>query len=96
MKKSPHYNRRTNIHICFLCLIGFIILMALSCSSPRSGCYGTRHMVGYGLNQQTGSKVRKLIATYGGSWVKNLEAGKVVVFNPEGKLIGYYTEKLSK
>jgi hypothetical protein len=90
--RQPHRDRRTNIHICLLCLIGFIILMALSCSSPRSGCYGTRHMSGYGLNQQTGTKVRNLINTYGGSWVKNLETGKVIVFNQEGKLIGYYQE----
>lgn len=47
---------------------------------------------GYGLNQETGTKVRKLIDIYGGSWVKNLETGNVVVFNPEGKLIGYYQE----
>ena len=93
MKYQPHRDRRTNIHICLLCLIGFIILLfAFSCSSPRRGCYGTRGMSGYGLNQQTGTKVRKLIDTYGGSWVKCNTTGIVGVFNPKGKLIGFYQE----
>ena len=93
MKRHPHRNRRTNIHIWILCLIGFIIFMACSCSSPRTGCYGTRHMSGYGLNKQTSNKIRKLIDKYGGAWVYCPDTHIVGVFNPEGKLIGYYTEK---
>jgi len=91
---KAHRDRRTNIHICLLCLIGFIILLAFSCSPLRDPCKERRGMsgYGYGLNQETGTKVRKLIDIYGGSWVKNLETGNVVVFNPEGKLIGYYQE----
>ncbi len=87
MTKQPHRNRRTNIHIWLLCLIGFIIFLACSCSSPRRGCYGVRGMSGYSL--------RSLIDKYHGSWVKCNETGIVCVFNPEGKLIGYYREKAS-
>lgn len=95
MKKHPHRNRRTNIHIWILCIIGFIIFMACSCS-PKFGCpahTGKRYMSGYGLNQSTSSEVMKLIDKYHGTWVKCNETGIVAVFNPEGKLIGYYKEE---
>ena len=96
MKCQPHRTRRTNIHIWILCLIGFVIFLACSCSSPRHGCYGTRGMSGYGLNQQTSDKVRKWINSYGGSWVSCKETGITCIFNPEGKLIGYYHENNNK
>ena len=94
MIRHPHRNRRTNIHIWLLCLIGFIIFLACSCS-PKFGCpahTGKRYMSGYGLNQQTSNKIRKLIDKYGGAWVYCPDTHILGVFNPEGKLIGYYHE----
>ena len=89
---TPHRNRRTNIHIWLLCLIGFIIFLACSCGSPRRGCYGTRNFSGYGLKKETSERIKKLIDRYKGSWVRCNETGLVCIFNPEGKLIVYYHE----
>lgn len=82
--RTPHRTRRTNIHIAILliALLGILLAANMGCS-PKFGCPKTQHIIG----------VSKLSSNkYGGNWVYCKETGKVCVFNPDGKLIGYYTE----
>ena len=58
----------------------------------KRGCRSTWNMAGYGKVDY--EKIRHYIDKYGGAWVKNMETGTVVVFNPQGKLIAIYHEKI--
>lgn len=85
----PHRERRSDVHSLvlsplYITGIIFFILWLTSCS-PRYGCPKTRGMSGYSL--------RHTVDKYGGSWVSCKETGITCIFNPEGKLIGWYNEK---
>jgi hypothetical protein len=46
---TPHYYRRSAIHTVLLFLISLIIATVIfSSCSPKSGCYATKGMRGYG------------------------------------------------
>lgn len=92
----PHRERRSDVHSLvlsplYITGIIFLILWLTSCTGTRYGCpahSGKRYMSGYSL--------RQAIDKYGGSWVSCKETGITCIFNPEGKLIGYYHENNNK
>ena len=92
MKSNPHRTRRTNIHLAFLliALLGILLAANMGCS-PKYGCPKTQHIIG--VSKISSNKIKRLIDKYNGRWMYCVETGKVCVFNPEGKLIGYYHEK---
>jgi hypothetical protein len=45
---TPHYYRRSAIHSVLLFLISIIIASFIFSCSPKSGCYATKGMRGYG------------------------------------------------
>ena len=45
---TPHYHRRQTIHICLLCFILLIAILAASCGAQKDPCKERRGLSGYG------------------------------------------------
>jgi hypothetical protein len=80
----PHRQRRTNIHGFFV-LLGLLMVLfyEFGCSTPKSGCYGTRGMSGYGYCPS----LKELRANKTTPYLYNLESGLICVLDMKGRVV---------